>query len=107
MSDEPTIAELQQAASAEFDVPLRIMLSERRSRNVAKARQVAMFLSVRLTSRSLPMIAREFHRDHTTVLHAVEAIERCIFECNTYGQVAVNLMRRFSEDERQMALGRM
>ena len=52
------------------------MSSERRARAVARPRQVAMFLSKQLTSRSLPEIGRKFGgRDHTTVMHAVRRIE--------------------------------
>jgi chromosomal replication initiator protein len=48
------------------------LLSARRSRDVVRPRQIAMFLAKALTSRSLPEIGRRFGgRDHTTVLHAV------------------------------------
>lgn len=104
---EPTISAIQQTVAAEFDVPVRLLVSDRRARPVARARQVAMFLAVRLTSRSVPMIGREFKRDHSTVMHAVETIEQCIFDCDTYGQAAISLLRRFTDDERQMELGRM
>ena len=52
------------------------MSSARRARAVARPRQVAMYLSKQLTSRSLPEIGRKFGgRDHTTVMHAVSRIE--------------------------------
>jgi chromosomal replication initiator protein len=55
------------------------MHSARRARNVARPRQVAMYLSKILTSRSLPDIGRSFGgRDHTTVMHAVKTIEELI-----------------------------
>ena len=48
----------------------------RRSRTIARPRQVAMYLSKILTTRSLPEIGRKFGgRDHTTVIHAVKRIE--------------------------------
>ena len=53
------------------------MLSARRSRYLVRPRQVAIFLSKLLTTKSLPEIGREFsNRDHTTVIHSVKTIER-------------------------------
>jgi len=53
------------------------MLSQRRSRPLARPRQVAMYLAKKLTTRSLPEIGRRFaNRDHTTVIHAVKTITR-------------------------------
>ena len=53
------------------------MVSARRAREVARPRQIAMYLAKQLTPRSLPEIGRRFGgRDHTTVIHAVRQIER-------------------------------
>ena len=53
------------------------MTSSRRIRSFARPRQVAMYLSKKLTTRSLPEIGRKFGgRDHTTVIHAVKKIEQ-------------------------------
>jgi chromosomal replication initiator protein len=53
------------------------MFSTRRARNIARPRQVAMYLAKMLTSLSYPEIGRQFGgRDHTTVMHAVRAIEQ-------------------------------
>ena len=55
------------------------MFSPRRARNIARPRQVAMFLAKNLTSLSYPEIGRQFGgRDHTTVMHAVRSIEGLI-----------------------------
>ena len=55
------------------------MLSPRRSRPLARPRQMAMYLAKKLTSRSLPEIGRKFsNRDHTTVIHAVKTIDKLI-----------------------------
>jgi chromosomal replication initiator protein len=52
------------------------MHSARRSRVVARPRQVAMYLSKKFTSKSLPEIGRKFGgKDHTTVMHAVKRVE--------------------------------
>src|SRR5262249_39146366 len=55
------------------------LLSSRRTANVVRPRQVAMYLAKTLTLRSLPEIGRRFGgRDHTTVLHAVRKIENLV-----------------------------
>ena len=57
------------------------MSSPRRARAVARPRQIAMYLSKQLTSKSLPEIGRTFGgRDHTTVMHAVSRIEELSIE---------------------------
>lgn len=77
--DCPSIAAIKLAVSETFGVPILEMTSERRSRYCARPRQVAMFLARDLTPFSLPNIGRFFgNRDHTTVIHAVRVIERCI-----------------------------
>ena len=59
-----------------FNIRLADMHSARRSRSVARPRQVAMYLAKQLTSRSLPEIGRKFGgRDHTTVMHAVKKVD--------------------------------
>ncbi len=71
-----TIEEIQKRVSEHFNVRVTDMHSARRARAVARPRQVAMYLSKQLTSRSLPEIGRKFGgRDHTTVMHAVRKIE--------------------------------
>ena len=59
-----------------FNVSRADILSSRRTANVVRPRQIAMYLSKMMTLRSLPEIGRRFGgRDHTTVLHAVRKIE--------------------------------
>ena len=72
-----TIDKIQNTVSTFFNIQLSEMLSQRRSRPLARPRQVAMYLSKKLTTRSLPEIGRRFaNRDHTTVIHAVKTIDR-------------------------------
>jgi hypothetical protein len=47
---------------------------------VVRPRQIAMYLAARLTGRSLPVIGRQFNRDHTTILHSARVIEWLIFQ---------------------------
>lgn len=71
-----TIDEIQRKVADHFNLRISDLLSARRARAVARPRQVAMYLSKRLTSKSLPDIGRKFGgRDHTTVIHAVKRIE--------------------------------
>ena len=72
-----TVDKIQNVVSNFFNIPLSEMLSQRRSRPLARPRQIAMFLAKKMTSRSLPEIGRRFaNRDHTTVIHAVKTITR-------------------------------
>lgn len=71
-----TIDDIQKRVAEYFSIKTSDMQSARRSQNVARPRQIAMYLSKILTSRSLPDIGRKFGgRDHTTVLHAVRKVE--------------------------------
>ncbi len=71
-----TIEEIQRRVAEHYNIKLFEMSSNRRSRAVARPRQVAMFLAKQLTTRSLPEIGRKFGgRDHTTVMHAVRRVE--------------------------------
>ena len=72
-----TVDKIQNVVSHYFNIPLSEMLSQRRSRPLARPRQIAMFLAKKMTTRSLPEIGRRFaNRDHTTVIHAVKTITR-------------------------------
>jgi len=71
-----TIDEIQKACAAHYRIEPGEMRSKRRARAVARPRQVAMYLSKKMTPRSLPEIGRIFGgRDHSTVIHAVKTIE--------------------------------
>jgi chromosomal replication initiator protein len=70
------IEEIQKLVATHFNVSRADILSSRRTANVVRPRQIAMYLSKMMTPRSLPEIGRRFGgRDHTTVLHAVRKIE--------------------------------
>ena len=72
-----TVDKIQNVVSNYFNIALSEMLSQRRSRPLARPRQIAMYLAKKMTSRSLPEIGRRFaNRDHTTVIHAVKTISR-------------------------------
>ena len=89
-----TIEEIQKRVAEHYNIKLVEMSSARRSRTVARPRQVAMYLSKQLTSRSLPEIGRKFGgRDHTTVMHAVKKIDE-LRELDQNFAEDVELLRR-------------
>ncbi len=70
-----TIDNIQRVVADQYKLKISDLLSKRRSRSVARPRQVAMFIAKELTSHSLPEIGEAFGgRDHTTVLHACRKI---------------------------------
>jgi chromosomal replication initiator protein len=71
-----TIEEIQRKVAEHYNIRLSDMIGPKRLRNIARPRQVAMYLSKQLTPRSLPEIGRRFGgRDHTTIMHGVRKIE--------------------------------
>jgi chromosomal replication initiator protein len=98
-SNEPkiTIEEIQRQVAQYFNIRLADMLSPRRARTVARPRQIAMYLSKQLTTRSLPEIGRKFGgRDHTTVIHAVRRIDELCKEDSSMEE-DVDLLKRTLE----------
>ena len=78
-SKKVTIDSIQKMVSEHFDINISDMTSRRRPANIAFARQVAMFLSRKLTQSSLMEIGDAFGgRDHGTVIHAVKKVEKSI-----------------------------
>jgi chromosomal replication initiator protein len=72
-----SVDEIQTQVAEHYRIRKAEMTSARRAREVARPRQVAMYLSKQLTPKSLPDIGRRFGgRDHTTVIHAVKQIEK-------------------------------
>lgn len=71
-----TMRDVEKAVSLKFNLPLDELRSLKRDRYVSRPRQIAMYLSREMTGNSLPHIGRHFGRDHTTVLHAIRAVNR-------------------------------
>lgn len=89
-----TIDEIQRKVAEHYNLRMTDMHSARRARNVARPRQVAMYLAKQLTARSLPEIGRKFGgRDHTTVMHAVRKVEELMDEDASIAQ-DVDIIRR-------------
>lgn len=92
-----TIEEIQKRVAEHYTIRIADMSSARRARQVARPRQVAMYLAKMLTARSLPEIGRKFGgRDHTTVMHAVKKIEELKAADATLAE-DVELLRRMLE----------
>jgi chromosomal replication initiator protein len=92
------IEEIQRIVARQYNVSRADLLSSRRTANVVRPRQVAMYLAKLLTLRSLPEIGRRFGgRDHTTVLHAVRKIENLV---NTDSSLAeeIEILKRQLQD---------
>jgi len=71
-----TLENIQKVVAAHYQLRVTDLLSKRRTRNIARPRQMAMYLAKSLTQHSLPEIGESFGgRDHTTVLHACRKIE--------------------------------
>jgi chromosomal replication initiator protein len=92
------IEDILRIVSRHYKVPRNELLSSRRSRDVVRPRQIAMYLAKSLTSRSLPEIGRRFGgRDHTTVLHSVRKVEQMIKDDGELAQ-EIELLKRMLEE---------
>ena len=92
-----TIDNIQKTVAEYYKIKMADMLSKRRSRSVARPRQMAMALSKELTNQSLPEIGDAFGgRDHTTVLHACRKIAQLREESHDIKEDYANLIRTLS-----------
>ena len=92
-----TIDNIQKTVSEYYKVKVADLLSKRRSRSIARPRQMAMALAKELTNHSLPEIGDHFGgRDHTTVIHACRKIKELILEAGDFAEDYKNLMRTLS-----------
>ena len=90
------IESIQNIVADHFDLNIQEMLSPRRSRSLARPRQIAMYLAKQYTTSSLPDIGRKFsNRDHTTVIHAVKKIEELIKKDNEIRQNIIAIKKKF------------
>lgn len=92
------IEDIQRVVARQYNVSRADLLSSRRTANVVRPRQVAMYLVKILTLRSLPEIGRRFGgRDHTTVLHAVRKIEALAGNDSAFAEEIEALKRQLQE----------
>lgn len=92
-----TIENIQKTVAEYYKIKVSDLLSKRRSRSIARPRQIAMSLAKELTNHSLPEIGDAFGgRDHTTVIHACRKIKEIMQEESELAEDFKNLMRTLS-----------
>lgn len=92
-----TIDNIQKTVAEYYKIKVTDLLSKRRSRSVARPRQMAMAIAKKLTNHSLPEIGDAFSgRDHTTVLHACRKIDQLREESHDIKKDFSNLIRTLS-----------
>lgn len=92
-----TIDNIQKTVAEYYKVKVADLLSKRRSRSIARPRQMAMALAKELTNHSLPEIGDHFGgRDHTTVIHACRKVKELIQFENDFAEDYKNLLRTLS-----------
>ncbi|EHI48474.1 chromosomal replication initiator protein DnaA [SAR116 cluster alpha proteobacterium HIMB100] len=93
-----TVDDIQKQVASHFHIRVADMFSARRSRQIARPRQIAMYLAKNLTSLSYPEIGRRFgNRDHTTIMHAVRKVEE-LMVTDTELANDVNLLKSVLSD---------
>lgn len=92
-----TIENIQKTVADYYKVKVADLLSKRRSRSIARPRQMAMALAKELTNHSLPEVGDHFGgRDHTTVIHACRKVKELVLEGGDFAEDYKNLMRILS-----------
>jgi chromosomal replication initiator protein len=92
-----TIDNIQKTVADYYKVKVADLTSKRRSRSIARPRQMAMALAKELTNHSLPEIGDHFGgRDHTTVIHACRKVKELITEAGEFAEDYKNLLRILS-----------
>ena len=89
------VESIQNIVAVYFNLNIQEMLSPRRSRSLARPRQIAMYLAKKYTTNSLPEIGRKFsNRDHTTVIHAVKKINELVKNDNEIKHSITEIIKR-------------
>ncbi len=95
MNTTVNIEDIQKIVVNFYDISFTDFLSARRSRHIARPRQIAMYLSKKLTTKSLPEIGRKFTgRDHTTVIHAIKKVEDLMHNDKKFEQEVQEISNR-------------
>ena len=90
------VESIQNIVASHFNLNIEEMLSPRRSRSLARPRQIAMYLAKQHTTNSLPDIGRKFsNRDHTTVIHAVKKIGELLKKDNEIKENIIEIKKKF------------
>jgi len=90
-----SVESIQNLVASHFNLNIQELLSPRRSRSLARPRQIAMYLAKQYTTNSLPDIGRKFsNRDHTTVIHAVKKIDELIKKDNEIKESIIEIKKK-------------
>jgi chromosomal replication initiator protein len=93
-----SVADIQKGTASWFSLSKDDLLSRRKTRNIVRPRQIAMYLAKELTSCSLPMIGQRFDgRDHTTVIHAVKTVARLMADDSSFADEVEGLRRSLTK----------
>ena len=93
-----TVNLIQDVVASFYNLRIDDLKSQRRTRNIAYPRQIAMYLSRKLTDMSLPKIGEEFGgRDHTTVIHAYEKISENLQKDEELKRTVDELTKKISQ----------
>lgn len=91
-----TIESIQNEVCNYYDIKLLDMMSNKRSREIVLPRQIAMYLARHFTDASFPLLGDQFRRDHTTVIHACEKIEKKLLKDVKLKEHIEELMEKIS-----------
>jgi chromosomal replication initiator protein len=93
-----TIEDIQKTVVSYYNISMHDFMSSRRSRSVARPRQIAMYLSKKMTTKSLPDIGRRFSgRDHTTVIHAIKKVEELMIQDKNFENEVKDLNQKLTK----------
>jgi chromosomal replication initiator protein len=94
-----TIDAIQDVVASYYNLRIEDLKSQRRTRSISYPRQIAMYLSRKLTDMSLPKIGEEFGgRDHTTVIHAYEKISENLKTDDTLQHTVANITKKLTQN---------
>lgn len=91
------VEDVQKEISKYYNVTVESLSSPKRQKNIVKARQMAMYISRKLTGISYPELGERFHRDHSTVMASCEKIETELMEDESLKQELEDLMTRLGK----------
>ena len=97
---KPTIAQIQAAVTAHYNLREGEILSESRKHRIVRPRHIAMHLARDLTGQSLPQIGSRFRRHHTTVMSSLECAKKLVERPDFAADVAELRRRLVPEDGR-------
>ncbi len=93
---ELSVELIQEVVANYYNLSVDDLKGQRRTRNVALPRQIAMYLSRSLTPTSLPKIGEEFNKDHTTVMHAFTKIQEALESDAALKKTVTNITKKLS-----------